>query len=220
MFAVPQINRGSNFINAEITQSGNIDNFQKFAKTLVMKTFEKTDKSLPESVAIGLTSEAASLYVEFRNYIEVQKADGEMFEDIHEFASRVAENALRLAGAFQVAQSGPKGDISYDILDRACAICLWHLFQVKKMIAIVDTSTAEDHQMLLIKHLVKLREINPYQETFDIAQLYYRGPTPLRQAKYLRPAIKGLVDRGLIFHSNKFKPESIRLTDLFHSVRY
>ena len=85
------------------------------------------------TVTLGLSEQAHAAWVAFQNAIELQLApDGEL-QDVKDVASKVADNAARLAGLFHVFENGV-GAISADAMARGAKLAAWHLTEARRFL--------------------------------------------------------------------------------------
>lgn len=80
---------------------------------------------------LTLTPEAKAAWIEFHDGIEAQLSSGGVLFDVRDVASKIADNATRLAALFHVFEGGA-GAISLDALERASAIVAWHLNESRR----------------------------------------------------------------------------------------
>ncbi|MXS81520.1 YfjI family protein [Nitrosomonas oligotropha] len=80
---------------------------------------------------LTLTPEAKSAWINFHDGIEVQLFSGGVLFDVRDVASKIADNATRLAALFHVFE-GVSGAISVDAFERASAIVAWHLHESRR----------------------------------------------------------------------------------------
>ena len=85
-----------------------------------------------EPIMMKLSPEAKSAWVDFYNQIETElKVGGELF-DVRDVASKVADNAARLAALFQVFEHGMGSMVCVECLEAACRIVAWHLYEARR----------------------------------------------------------------------------------------
>lgn len=78
-----------------------------------------------------LSPEAKDAWIEFHDGIELQLSSGGVLFDVRDVASKIADNATRLAALFHVFEGGV-GAISLDSFERASAIVAWHLNESRR----------------------------------------------------------------------------------------
>mgnify|MGYP000875878068 CR=1 FL=1 len=80
---------------------------------------------------LTLTPEAKAAWINFHDGIEMQLFSGGTLFDVRDVASKIADNATRLAALFHVFE-GVDGAISLDAFERASAIVAWHLHESRR----------------------------------------------------------------------------------------
>ena len=75
---------------------------------------------------LTLSPEAKRAWVAFHDFIESEMRDGGKFRNVRDCASKMADNVARMAALFH-AFEGRAGMIELDLIERAVAICWWHL---------------------------------------------------------------------------------------------
>jgi putative DNA primase/helicase len=82
-----------------------------------------------------LSPEAKLAWVAFYDFIESQlKIGGELF-DVRDVASKVADNAARLAALFQVFEHGLGSMVCVECFKSASIIAAWHLYEARRFFA-------------------------------------------------------------------------------------
>lgn len=81
---------------------------------------------------LDLSREAKSAWVAFHDAIESELHSGGQLYDVRDVASKVADNAARLAGLFQVFDDGMGGTISSKSFQSASRIAAWHLNEARR----------------------------------------------------------------------------------------
>ncbi|MBK6957338.1 MAG: DUF3987 domain-containing protein [Nitrosomonas sp.] len=80
---------------------------------------------------LTLTPEAKVAWIEFHDGIEMQLSSGGILFGVRDVASKIADNATRMAALFHVFEGGV-GAISLDAFERASAIVAWHLNESRR----------------------------------------------------------------------------------------
>ena len=228
LITYPESMRGYKFMNASIKSNTNIKTFQNRITELLnifSDTLKESDAELNQKT-IRFSPEASDLFIEFFNLLQLQMQPGQFFGEDRDLASRVAENASRLACIFHVFENGLNGEISADTFDRAATICLWFLHQSKRILDQFSSSQDETDMQLLYNWLegelkmfrerpgyVKDRS-NYHGNMIQLSYIYLNcRPNRLRRKAVLIPAIQGLVDRGVVQHITKPKPAYLYLNE-------
>lgn len=87
-----------------------------------------------ENVTLKFEDSARRSLAEYANLIEINIRPNAFYSDISDAASKIAENAARMAALFHIFE-GYEGPIKEDTLSRAISICNWHLAEFKNLFA-------------------------------------------------------------------------------------
>jgi len=90
------------------------------------------EEGILSPLLLGLSKEAKSAWVAFYDAIESELCSGGQLYDVRDVASKVADNAARLAGLFQVFEDGMGGTISSKSFQSASRIAAWHLNEARR----------------------------------------------------------------------------------------
>lgn len=137
---------------------------------------------------LTLTPEAKAAWIEFHDGIEMQLSGGGVLFDVRDVASKIADNAARLAALFHVFEGGV-GAINLDSFERASAIVAWHLNESRRFfgeIALpVEISDAVRLNDWLIQHCRR-------EHTHYVAKRHAQQYGTIREAARLDAAITEL----------------------------
>ena len=84
---------------------------------------------------LTLTADAKSVWVAFYNEVETRLGPGGPLSDVRDIASKIADNAARLAAVFHALEHGTSGRISGDNMQRGCTLAAWYLEQAQRLFA-------------------------------------------------------------------------------------
>lgn len=84
---------------------------------------------------LTLTTDAKSVWVAFYNEVETRLGPGGPLSDVRDIASKIADNAARLAGVFHALEHGTSGRVSGDNMQRGCTLATWYLEQAQRLFA-------------------------------------------------------------------------------------
>lgn len=147
-----------------------------------------------QPIAIPLSPEAKAAWVEFHDTIESELSSGGELYDVRDVASKIADNAARLAALFQMFEYGI-GAVGYDAFEGAARIAAWHLTEARRFfgeLALpVELADAARLDTWLIDHCCRER-------TTVIGKNRVRQHGPLRVGARLDTAIRELSDLGRI----------------------
>lgn len=196
--AYPLSQRGRRFIDCDaVFDSRGIDAFNDRAYEILCQAPYYRDRS-EGKILMGLSPSAKRLWVDARNEVEAAMAPGNGLFAVPEFASRLANNLIRMAANWQYFQHG-NAEINSDMMSRALEVCRWHAAEFVRMFA-EDAQMPEPEQdaMMLETCLWKWnRERSEYQWSFSY--LRPRVPRPLRKTARLTTALSVLVAQGRVF---------------------
>lgn len=83
--------------------------------------------------SVLMLSQDAKVHLrDFGNYIETNLRQGGLFCEVPDAASKTVENAVRMAGLFHL-YLNHEGPVSQDLVQRACQIVEWHLFEFRRL---------------------------------------------------------------------------------------
>ena len=142
-----------------------------------------------EPAMMTLSPEAKSAWIAFHNEIESQlKIGGELY-DVRDVASKVADNAARLAALFQVFEHGLGGMVCVECFVAASRIVAWHLFEARRFFAELalppELANAARVDSWLVEHCRRLGVL-------EVDKNYTRQHGTLRDTQLLSAAIEEL----------------------------
>ena len=141
-----------------------------------------------------MSPEAKAAWVEFHDAIEAELSSGGELYDVRDVASKIADNAARLAALFQVFEFGT-GAVGYDAFEGASRIAAWHLSEARRFfgeLALpVELADAARLDTWLVEHCCRER-------THMVGKNRVRQHGPLRDGARLDTAIRELADLGRI----------------------
>jgi hypothetical protein len=142
-----------------------------------------------EPPALRMTPEAKALWIEAHDAIEVRQAPGGEYSTIRPWASKAAEQVLRVAGVFAVIEA--RREIGVDLIERACMLIDWHLGEALRLVgtAQVPRDIRDAEAVLSWLHERRLRLVHS-------GQLVRLGPSCVRTADRLRVVMAVLERHG------------------------
>jgi putative DNA primase/helicase len=160
---------------------------------------------MPDAKLMTLTPEAKAAWVAFHDAIEGELRNGGELYDVRDVASKIGDNAVRLAAQFQVFEHGtPQSmeiavpfDVELDAFDRASRIAAWHLNESRRFFGefalppeLVDGARLD---AWLIEHC--RRERTQKVPTKKVQQF---GPAGLREKAKIEAAVRELEELGRV----------------------
>jgi hypothetical protein len=141
--------------------------------------------------ALTLTADAKAEWKQAYNAVEAAEAPGQRFEQCKAWASKSAEQALRIAGVLRLVEEPDAQTIDADTVRRAIEIALWHLNEAARLAGTAELSAeVRDAEALL-----NWCHDNGRTLLYSSAALQY-GPTRIRTAKSFKTAMGELERAG------------------------
>lgn len=143
---------------------------------------------------LTLSPDAKAVWVAFHDVIEAKLSSGGDLHDVRDVASKIADNATRIAALFHVFEGGI-GPISLDAMESGIAIAAWHLNEARRFLGEVAMPAEIANPLRLESWLVDYcrRENTDMVPTRAVQQF---GPSSLRSKAAFAQALKELQDLG------------------------
>ncbi|MBF0240425.1 MAG: DUF3987 domain-containing protein [SAR324 cluster bacterium] len=157
---------------------------------------------------LKLSFEAKAEWIEFYNNIEGKMCLGGELSDFRDIASKIAEQAVRVAGCFHVFDEKSLGDeVSLDCLKSACDLVTWYLDATINAL----TSAQADKAVIDAQYLFDWLKRQPVQPVKQNEILQHIPKRALRKKGYRDQLLKILVDRHWVKTFEKDKIHFILL---------
>jgi putative DNA primase/helicase len=144
---------------------------------------------------LHLTQEAKRVWIAFHDEIEVQLDDDGELRDVRDVASKIADNAARLAALFHVVE-GATGDMDANTMRNACRIARWHLNESRRLLNTPTTPEASKAKRLNDWLVTKFKQQGVVKMSFTDIQ--HNGPAGMRKKEDLTPVLDALVELGRV----------------------
>lgn len=102
---------------------------------------------------LNLSSQAKATWVSFFNCVESGLQHSSQWQTIKDFASKAAENLVRLAALFHLFE-GREGDISVEQIEQASVIINWHLHETKMILGNQPQNPAQEDSIRLLQWII------------------------------------------------------------------
>jgi hypothetical protein len=172
-----------------------VDAFTRRAAALFEQELPYAEGSRSELAppVLQLTPDAFEIWRGYYNAVESELAQEGDFIDIPDFASKSAEQAVRLAGCFHVFLGhDPDEAVSAEIMESAKTIALWFLIETLR---VTNLRAIPEH----ITDATALWDWAKTRESFTAGELVREGPYRLRHDKPRRDtALNQLVNHGYL----------------------
>lgn len=106
--------------------------YHRRLEALLQTPVELTEDGGLAPVTLSMEPEAKTLWVRFHDLVERELCSGGDLHDVRDVASKIADNAARLAALFHVAEHGATGVIGAEAFDGASRIAAWHLNEARR----------------------------------------------------------------------------------------
>ncbi|MCA1288162.1 YfjI family protein [Salipiger bermudensis] len=163
--------------------------------TLLRRTDERHGNGLEVMPRrLRLSREARNLLIRFANRVEVEQAPYSSCSHITGFASKVAEQAARLAGVLTLYSDGTAECISLTMMEDAIALAVWYLNEAQRLF---DTGFVDPNLARAQKLLDWLKVKRP-DSPFNRRDLVRNGPSSFRDTKTIAALLTILEQHGRI----------------------
>lgn len=192
LVSYPISTQGSRFITPGAVSNGYTETFNN----RISEILERSTTS--PTITLTLEPSASGILVNFINCVESELRPYGFFSDVRGSASKIAENAVRLAANLHVFENRP-GEISAQTLEQAIAVSIWHLSEFKRLFGTQPQLSVpqQDAQLLLDWLAQRHMQLGPGPiKKNDVAQF---GPSRLRSDRFRRDAaINHLIAAGSV----------------------
>ena len=144
----------------------------------------------------------------FHNNIELQLADGGSYRDVRDVASKIADNAVRIAALFQVSEHGLGDTIELEAFVGAARIATWHLRESRRFFGELALPAELADAVRLDRWLIGFCS---RAGTAAVAKNHVRQHGPLRDGVRLDKAIKELTDLQRLRIAKNVRLQTIEL---------
>ncbi|HFY0602176.1 TPA: DUF3987 domain-containing protein [Legionella pneumophila] len=158
---------------------------------------------------LSLSPEAKKAWICFHDVIEGELGVGGELSEISDVASKIADNAARVAALFKIFNQGVTGTIGFNDFENASRIVAWHLHEAKRFFAGLVLSDDQTDVVKLDSWLVRycLKKKTNIVSRRDIQRNIV--PIRLREKKALDIALNVLVEAKRIRQIQSGKKKGI-----------
>lgn len=177
--------------------SGDLEDYNTAVVRLLRQPVRwKNENDRPLGVeldALHFTADARALYVGFANAIEAEIGPGGLLAMVRSFASKLPENAARIAGTLALMADAFKREIDSETLADAIQLARYYLDEAIRLVA-AGAIDPELRQADALREWLLSRPDN----LIGLREIYRLGPNSIRQADKARSAMKILEDHGWV----------------------
>lgn len=174
-------------LSGEFHETGAIDRFHERITELL-----GTNNAQPTDHVICFDDRAAVIWANFFNEVERLQQPWGLYSDITDFASKIADNAARIAAIF-CCYDRQSDAIGAEHIQHAAAICRWYLAQFKMIFGSASQISVEQQDATLLEQW--LMSFRPHNDGFIYVEksfIQQRGPNRLRSRGRLHSALQCL----------------------------
>jgi len=159
---------------------------------------------------IELCEEAKKLWICYFNKIEEALKPGGEFTEVKDFASKIAEQAVRIAGVIHVFNYGPEGEIQQDTMEQSIKIAEWYLHEAKRIFVTAGLPVEFKNAFILqnwIKNYCQMSQLSQLSQRIVLKE----GPNQLRDKQIRDDALKILEEHGSVILITEGKKKIIKV---------
>lgn len=211
LVAWPQSTQGQRMYREEPAAWPALTRFQGRLGGILRAHVSITEDGQLDPIALKLSREAKEIWVEFHNAVEAElRPNGELYE-VRDVASKVADNAARLAALFHVFEHGDSGTIDGYAMESGTMLAAWHLHEARRFF----TELAVPEPVLQAQRLESWLIGYCRQHGVDtVARREVQRliiPSTLRRREALDPALRELAEAGRVREITEGKRKLIRV---------
>lgn len=197
--AYPISQRGRRFISeGQAYNSAGIDAFnERIYEVLNHAPYYKNRSE--EKITLVLSDRTRRMWFDVRNAIEAAMAPGAQLFEVPEFASRLANNMLRMAANWQFFQHG-NAEISVETFLGALEVCRWHATEFVRMFSEEAQAPEPENDANVVEACLWKWYTERLEYSWAFDHMRPRVPRPIRGVTTrLRAALEVLVSQGRLF---------------------
>ena len=110
-----------------------LSDFNQRLSAILSQPVQMGDDGALEPSVLTFTGEAKAAWVAFHDRVEVEIREGGAFMDVRDVASKIADNASRLAALLHVFEGNPGSLVGLESFEAAAQIAEWHLGEARRV---------------------------------------------------------------------------------------
>lgn len=156
LLAYPDSSMGTRFYQEPPEQLDGLNEYEQRIRDCLDQSQRLNQAGCVNLPILKMNPQAKHLWIQFFNSIEAGLASQGQWLEIKDFASKAAENAVRLAALFHLF-SGKTGDINVEHIEQAITLMSWYLFETKRLLEPQSTQPNLDDAKKLLAWLLEQR---------------------------------------------------------------
>lgn len=161
----------------------------------IPKSYREGSRNDLELFNLHLANDAKRIWVDFYNDVESKLAEGEELSRIVAFASKAAEQSLRIAGILALVGDPHAKEIDITAMGGGIALATYYLQETLRISQASLVSSEIEQAELLLEWLHSEWEPK-HGSVIPLPLAYQFGPSSIREAKPARNAMKILEEHG------------------------
>lgn len=147
-----------------------------------------------ETRLLLLSEDARALLIAFSDTIEREQAPGRSLADLSGPASKIAEQAVRIAAVLTLFEDAEATEVSAERMANGIKIAQYHLSEALRLSISAQASEKMSRAETLRQWLIENYPTTP----FVTADVYQKGPAAFRDAETAREALELLISHGVL----------------------
>ena len=197
LLAWPASTQGTRFFEEPPENSPKLNLFHEKLNKILNKDAPINKNGELEPKKIRLSNPAKEAWKAFYNRIELMLKVGGELSDVRDVASKIADNAVRLACNLQMFCEPESSEIDLSHLNSGCALAEWHLNESKRFFGELVLSPEELKIAQLDRWLVKYCDQRNIERVLK-SDILQKGPNSLRKKVPLDKALEELISKSRI----------------------
>lgn len=194
-------------IGSRIYKKPEQESWQKIDSfTLKLKSILQAELSLKENETqvleprvLSLSEQAKAILIKYYNAIEELQGGDEKYSSVRSYASKSAEQSVRIAGVLTLCNDINSQEISLDTMTNAITLAEYYLNEAKRL-----SDEAEiDNKMLKADKLRKWLLDSWKENQITITNIVQSGPNTLRDSKTIKELMNILKSYGWVIENPK-----------------
>jgi putative DNA primase/helicase len=209
LIARPESTQGTRLFTEPPERTPSLENYYSQIGRILDTVAPINERGGLEPSMLTLTPDAKAAWIKFHDAIEVMLGKGGELQDVRDVASKIPDNAVRIAALFHIID-GSIGAISFEHFEAASIIAGWHLNEALRFFGELALPEAMADAALLDGWLIDYCRGNGVDmvSTRTVSRL---GPGRLRTKEKLQAAVQELIEHGRVLLIQNGKKREIQI---------
>lgn len=194
----PTTTQGTRLYKDPPNKSPKLDAFNKQIDCILSTDLPFNERGELEPALMQLSVEAKEVWVDFHDKVESRLAAGGEFQSIRDTASKVADNAVRIAALFAYFESFTSATpVSEENMRSGVAVATWHLYESQRFFEELAISDDDLHAVQLNDWLIRYCT-EKFVDRLTRREVLQLGPNSIRDKDKRDRALNALADAGRV----------------------